>query len=245
MNRATEYTYLKSKTDNFVPFAKQRIKILEKYLLSIKPKKILELGCGEGSLALLIKNLTNAQVYGTDLSQSGVNLSKEKGIMAKKADLNKKIPFENNSFDLLVSDQLLEHMFNTDQFLQECYRVLKKGGYLITITPNLSYWLNRILFVFGIYPIFLEVSTKNKTFGQGFIKKVMKEKEPMGHIRVFNLPALTEILESENFHVLEKKGIPLSFNMSFFAKIFYNFFDELFALKPSLARDLMVIAMKV
>lgn len=244
MNRSEEYVYTSSQLQDFKNFAKLREKYLKKILKEINPRRILELGCGEGSLGERIKILTSAQVYGVDYSQSGVELAKEKGIIAKKADLNKGIPFESNSFDLLISDQLIEHILNTDFFLEECSRVLKKRGYLITITPNLSYWLNRVTFIFGLYPLFLEVSTKNKTFGQGLLKKIMKEEEAMGHIRVFNLPALEDILKSEKFIVENKVGIPLSFNMPFFIKVFYDFFDNLFALRVSFARDIMIIARK-
>ena len=153
--------------------------------------------------------------------------------------------FSPTDFDLLISDQLIEHIYNTDFFLQECHRVLKKGGYLITITPNLSYWMNRVLFLFGLYPIFLEVSTIKKTMGQKFLKKIMKDQEAMGHIRVFNLAALTDILESQGFIVQSKVGIPVSFNLPLVLKIFYDFFDKLFARDVSLARDIMIVAKKL
>src|SRR5690242_17179504 len=102
MSRVTEYKYLKSDIEGFSQFAKRRIRFLEKDLSYIKPEKILELGCGDGSLSLLLKKLTNAKVYGVDYSRSGVKLAEEKGIIVKRVDLNKGIPFDNNSFDLLI-----------------------------------------------------------------------------------------------------------------------------------------------
>lgn len=244
MENIGEYTYSDSQGEDFKEFAKLRAQYLAKTLQEIRPRKILELGCGEGSLGLVIKDLTHAEIFGVDWSESGVNLAKKKGIIAKRADLNKEIPFADESFDLVISDQLFEHIYNTDQLLKECKRVLKKGGYLITITPNLSFWLNRILFIFGIYPLFLEVSMKNKTFGLKSLKKLASGEEAMGHIRVFNLPALEDMIKSEGFKVEEEKGIPLTANLPFLVKVFFDLFDNFFAKKTSLARDMMIVARK-
>lgn len=244
VGRAIEYKYFKEDTNDHISFAKIREKYIKNLLQNIKPKKILVLGCGEGSFAHLVKELTGAQVFGVDYSSSGVKLSNEKGIIAKQADLNKGIPFGSNIFDLIISDQLLEHIYSTDFLLEECYRTLKKGGYIITITPNISYWLNRIIFLFGFYPIFVEVSTKNKTFGQGFLGKLMMEKDVMGHLRVFNMPALIDILKSQKFKIISAIGLPLSFNLPFLLKLPYDLLDSLFAKRPTFARDLMVVAVK-
>ena len=53
---------------------------------------------------------------------------------------------------------MIEHLYNPDHMLEECRRVLKPGGLLIISTPNLQAWYNRILFLFGVQPIFYEVS---------------------------------------------------------------------------------------
>lgn len=225
-------------------FAKRRISFLEPYLAQIKPKRVLELGCGDGTLALKMRSLIDAQVFGVDLSEKAVELAKEKNIIAKKADLNLGIPFESNFFDLVISDQLLEHIHNTDLLISEGFRVLKKKGYIIIITPNLSFWLNRILFLFGIYPIFLEASTEVKTVGLGHFKRFILDKNAMGHIRVFNLPSLIDILELQGFRVKEKVGITLPFNSPWPLRPFYTILDNLMARRPSLARDIMVIAQK-
>lgn len=244
MNRAKEYVYSKTHERICEEFATSRKRYLEKILVTIQAKRVLVLGCGEGSFARMIKTVTQADVYGIDYSRTGIKLSKEKKISVVRADLNKGIPFPDNNFDLVISDQLLEHINNTDYLLQESYRVLKKSGYTIVITPNLSCWMNRILFPLGLYPIFLEVSTKDKTLGQGFLRKFMLEEDVVGHIRVFNLPALTDMLQSQKFKIVNKTGIPLSFDLPMPLKPIYSLVDGLFAKKPSLARDILVVARK-
>jgi len=235
--KETEIAQLKS-------FAETRVRYLEKYLRRINPKKILELGCGEGSLAYEVKAITDPQVYGLDISSSSIKLAKKKGIIARKADLNKGIPFKDNVFDLVFSNQVIEHIYNTDVFLKESFRVLKKGGYFIVITPNISFWLNRLIFPFGIYPIFFEVSLYNKTLGAGFLKKFMFEKDAVGHIRVFNLSSLIDMLKLYKFKIEKIEGIPFSFQMPKFLGFFYSILDWIFSKKPSFARDIMIIAKK-
>ncbi len=244
MNNLGAYKYLKSEEEHFRSFTNKREKYLIPVLNIMKPKKILELGCGEGSLGQVLKRLTGAQVFGIDRSVSGLKLAEEKGILVKKFDLNKGIPFNNNYFDLIISDQLIEHINDTDLLIKEAFRVLKRGGYLITITPNLSYWFNRLLFISGIYPIFLEASLRDKTLGQGFLKKYMIQREAMGHIRVFNLPALVDILSNHGFLIIKKQGISLTFSLKSNFSYLYYLLDMIFAIKTSLARDLMIVAKK-
>ncbi len=237
--------YTEAETSEIRRLAKIRIKYLSSYLKRINPKKILELGCGEGSLALEIKKLLgNVEIYGLDLSEAALRLAEDKGIITRKADLNEKIPFRNNEFDLVFSNQVIEHINNTDLFFQESLRVLKKGGYFIVITPNLSFWVNRITFPFGIYPVFSEVSMVKKNIGAGFLKKFMFDEETVGHIRVFNLAALIDMLKLYRFKIEKVIGIPFPFQMPKIFGFFYRILDWLFSKKPSLARDIMVIARK-
>ena len=243
-NHYNSSRYTRTETTEISRLAKMRINYLESHLRKINPKKILELGCGEGSLTYEIKVITDAQVYGLDISSSSIKLAKKKGIIARKADLNKGIPFKDNVFDLVFSNQVIEHIYNTDVFLKESFRVLKKGGYFIVITPNISFWLNRLIFPFGIYPIFFEVSLYNKTLGAGFLKKFMFEKDAVGHIRVFNLSSLIDMLKLYKFKIEKIEGIPFSFQMPKFLGFFYSILDWIFSKKPSFARDIMIIAKK-
>ena len=237
--------YKKAEITEIRKFAKIRAKFLIKHFEKNKFKKILELGCGEGSLAFEIKKtLDSVQIFGLDFSSTAVKLAKDKGIIAKKADLNLAIPFKNNEFDLVFSNLLIEHIYNADLLLRESLRVLKKGGYFIVITPNLSFWLNRLLFLFGIYPIFLEASLVNKTIGTGFLKKFIFDEEAVGHIRVFNLTALVDMLDLYGFKIEKKIGIPFPFKLPKFLSLLYSILDWFFSKKPSLARDIMVIAKK-
>lgn len=84
-------------------------------------KKILNVGCGE-------------QKYGThriDLYPTTTT--------THTGDLNKPFPFPDNYFDEVYSSCLLEHLTNLENFVSECYRVLKNHGDLYVHTDNAGY----------------------------------------------------------------------------------------------------------
>jgi len=240
--RVRLYQYKEDSGTDCTRFIKNRMDIFTPYLFG--KTKILELGCGEGLLSQIVQQKTGADVFGVDISTSGIDLAKKRGIKASVTDLNDKLPFPKNYFDLIFSDQVLEHVYNTDFLLSETYRILKPGGIMIIITPNLSFWLNRILFLFGVYPMFLEAGEHSKTYGTMFLKKYMQEDQAMGHIHVFNKPALEDIVLAHKFTLIRVFGSPLSWHLPELFRMPYNMLDRFFALFPSLARDIILIGMK-
>jgi 2-polyprenyl-3-methyl-5-hydroxy-6-metoxy-1,4-benzoquinol methylase len=91
---------------------------------------VLDAGCGEGNLSILMAQ-KGAQVTGVDISvpniQASRNYAREIGVMIhfETADLEK-LPFPDNSFDVVVSSHVLEHLPSFDKGLQEIMRVTKK-----------------------------------------------------------------------------------------------------------------------
>lgn len=67
-------------------------------------------------------------------------------------DLNNPLPIEDNSIDLVIAGEILEHLINPFMFLQEINRVLKKGGELILSTPNIACLKSRIQLLLGKLP---------------------------------------------------------------------------------------------
>lgn len=135
------------KIDFSRPWYQKAIELLPKPI----PDKVLELGSGHGELAksLLSKvpNLTCA-----DNSQKYVNSLKKAGFKAVQSDFNQKLPFKSNSFDLIISLEVIEHLIEAETFLSEIHRILKSNGSLIISTPNIAWWGYRLSCLKGSPP---------------------------------------------------------------------------------------------
>ena len=105
------------------------------------PQNILDVGCGIGGSSLYLANKFAAEVTGITLSPIQVSRARERAISAGlESRVNFQLanaltmPFADNSFDLVWSLESGEHMPDKEQFLAECYRVLKPQGKLILAT---------------------------------------------------------------------------------------------------------------
>jgi ubiquinone/menaquinone biosynthesis C-methylase UbiE len=98
--------------------------------------KILEIGCGIGSVV----NELSKQGYnitGTDISSKAITYGLEKypdiHLEVQPAEA---LPYENESFDTVLSFDLFEHIAKIDKHVSEVFRVLRNGGYYLFQTPN-------------------------------------------------------------------------------------------------------------
>ena len=136
--------------------------------------------------------------------------ARAKGIKVHRSDLNEKLPFEDDTFDVVHANQLIEHLSDTDMFIKEVYRILKASGYLIISTPNLASFHNIICLLFGKqpYPAMVSDEVYVGTFPLPHpAKRSEIDKEPgPGHRRIFTFCALKEILEYHGFVVEKSLG---------------------------------------
>jgi ubiquinone/menaquinone biosynthesis C-methylase UbiE len=99
-----------------------------------KGMKMLEPGCGRGEFLTKFKEL-GLDVVGVDISPEA--LKYENGINIKLCDVeNEKLPFNDNTFDVIYSKSFLEHLYYPERYLEEAYRVLKPNGILLTLVPD-------------------------------------------------------------------------------------------------------------
>lgn len=126
--------------------------------------------------------------------------AKEKGIQVKIHDANNPLPFDDETFDIVIGNQVLEHIQNTDGFLREIWRVLKEGGYCVISTPNLASLHNVALLLMGMQPISYRVSEiQVGNFLRG-------EKHLDDHIRVFTMSGLKDFFNYHGFQIESIKG---------------------------------------
>ena len=114
---------------------------------------LLDLGCGDGVLTMEIaKHIDAKSVWGVELDDKALEKASKKGITVHKADLNRKFPIETESVDVIVANQVIEHLINIDNFVNEVHRVLKYGGYAVISTENLASWHNIFALLIGKQP---------------------------------------------------------------------------------------------
>lgn len=105
-------------------------------LKKVKGKRILDLGCGSGIHAGLLRN-RGANVYGIDISPRMIKIAKANisGVDFRVGSVYE-LPYESNYFDVVVSSYVVEHFENLDAAFKEVKRVLKKKGAFIFSMAN-------------------------------------------------------------------------------------------------------------
>jgi len=104
---------------------------------------ILDAPCGKGLLAAALRQ-REFRVFGVDIEPDARNLLDGS---FEIADLNCRLPFEDESFDLVTSVEGIEHLENPHGFLREINRVLKPDGWVILTTPNIVSLRSRVRFL--------------------------------------------------------------------------------------------------
>jgi len=103
--------------------------------LVLQGSKVLDIGCGEGAFAQEIPE--GYQVYGLDILRECLNQAKAQGFTKSwiLADASR-LPFKDQSFDVVTSHHVIEHVKDHEKMVLEIVRVLVYGGFLIITTPT-------------------------------------------------------------------------------------------------------------
>jgi SAM-dependent methyltransferase len=177
------------------------VELITKRVNNVGEKRILDIGCGDGSFAVRLRNYS--RVFGIDISQKAVDLARKAGLDAYKADISlEKLPFDSEYLDVVYMGDVIEHLLNPDFAVCEVLRVLRRSGFLVLSTPNLASWLNRLLLLLGMQPRYSEVSTV-KQFG----RFGRQDFTPVGHLRLFTYRALRQFLTFHHFNIVKVEGV--------------------------------------
>jgi len=180
-------------------FAEHKILELKNFEQNI-PQQILDIGCGDGATEIFIAhNFSNWQTAAIDISDKSLQEAKKRNLLnASFTSYNgKKIPFNENSFDIVFVAAVLHHIDFAlhAAFVKEIYRVLKKGGRV---------------YIFEHNP--LNPATKY------LVKTCVFDKDA----RLLNYQYTHHLLKSGGFTLLQKKFIlffPRKGVLSFFLKL--------------------------
>lgn len=110
---------------------------------------ILDAGCGAAAFTPILKNFSST-IVATDISAEQIEINQEKhqDIKFMFADLSEPLPFKDNSFDIIWSSEVLEHLYFPLFALQEFHRVLRPGGKALLTVPYHGLFKNLIIALF-------------------------------------------------------------------------------------------------
>tara|TARA_B100000519_G_scaffold135943_1_gene117600 strand:+ start:6983 stop:7732 length:750 start_codon:yes stop_codon:yes gene_type:complete len=110
------------------------IKLIQWQVLD-KNYRVLDIGCSTGKLVKEVLKLSKATVFGIDISEIAVKQCKKDGLKNIYLMSGDKTTFDDNSFDLIIASDCLEHIENDTKALIEWKRILKPNGKLIIFVP--------------------------------------------------------------------------------------------------------------
>lgn len=103
--------------------------------------RVLDVGCGTGEFTLLAQH-KGANVISLDIGYRLLEVARGKGVLTPVVADALVLPFESESFDLVLSSECVEHTTNGSQAVQEMIRVLRPDGRLVLTCPNRAWrWL--------------------------------------------------------------------------------------------------------
>lgn len=136
----------KQRLENTFRLTPYHIRTLD--LLKGKDGRLLELGCANGFFLGEIKK-RGFICKGVEIVPKFVQAAKKIGLDVTLSNLENGIPFEDNSFDIVIAHEIIEHIVRFRFLISEIRRVLKKEGIAIVSVPNCSYWRIIISLILG------------------------------------------------------------------------------------------------
>lgn len=186
-------------------------------------KRVLDVGCGTGTLGLILSAAGN-KVSGLEASIGAVRTARENGVEAVHCDVEREgWPVPCESVDVVVAAEIIEHIYDTDRFLKKIRACLVPGGVLIVSTPNLVALGRRLLMLLGYAP---------------HMEYAIREHDA-GHIRYFVRETLCRLQEDNGFRVEKVTSDLVNFNASGSIRSV-----ELARAIPTLGRTLITKAMR-
>jgi methionine biosynthesis protein MetW len=113
--------------------------------------RVLDLGCGDGSLLRYLQDSRRVTGYGVEIDDDRVLACTKNGVNVIQTDLERGLSdFEDHSFDYVILSQTLQAVRNSERIVTEMLRVGREG---IATFPNFGYWKNRLQIAAGRMPV--------------------------------------------------------------------------------------------
>jgi len=176
----------------------------------LKPECLLDVGCGDGARLFSYFKDAPREFHGVEGAPDLKAQAEARGLKVASYDLNGRWPYEDNKFDVVFSNQVIEHLHNCRLFAAEAFRVLKPGGTAIITTENLCSLLNWFAITMGYTPFSL-MQTCGRYLGNPLglhYNEPISEPLPLdhpafsgvsGHVRVLTVRQAKELFELVGF----------------------------------------------
>jgi SAM-dependent methyltransferase len=138
-----------ARSPTFVFGAHERPELFRRYVGG-PGRRVLDLGCRTGALTRAY--LQGNEVVGVDVDRHALAEAARLGIETHWADLDAPLPFEPESFDVVVAGEVLEHLRDPAGLVADARSVLRPGGSLVGSVPNGFRLKSRLRFLFGREP---------------------------------------------------------------------------------------------
>ncbi len=181
------------------PWYHERHRIFPEIFEAGRYKRVIDISAGVGIVAKRIKEMYGCSVIANDISAESLKSLRLLNLDTTSFDLddpNIFFPFEDESFDAVITLATLEHIIHIDHHMNEINRILKKGGDLFISTPNYT----------GIHFV-MPFVLKGKTF-HDFTKGDLQKYEFYAHVRYFTYLSLIDFVSQFGFKPV-KSFLPL------------------------------------
>ncbi|MFL6662144.1 MAG: methionine biosynthesis protein MetW [Rhizobacter sp.] len=113
--------------------------------------RVLDLGCGNGELLALLRDRRQCSGYGVEIADENLLACAKRGVDAIQLNLEEGLAmFADQSFDIVLQLDTMQHLRNTERMLRETARVGRVG---IVSFPNFAHWPNRLRIATGRMPV--------------------------------------------------------------------------------------------
>ena len=183
--------------------------------------KILDCGAGDGSVFDILAErcgIARSQYRGVEWHRTSADKGRARGLAISDGDLNEGLPHEDASFSCVYALSVLEHLLNPCRFLNHCYRVLRPGGRLVLLTPNISTYFTAVLILLGKMPSSGPHPDSNALIKREELFKVSSEalqpdaesdRPAHRHLIVFSYRVLGSYLRAAGFSQVHGRGFGL------------------------------------
>jgi 2-polyprenyl-3-methyl-5-hydroxy-6-metoxy-1,4-benzoquinol methylase len=163
---------------------------LQGFKIPIRDRLVLEVGCGDG-LFCNHASMRGANVVGVEISKAALSKANQKSLGNYSACDAHNLPFPSNTFDVVVSAEVLEHIPAYEEAFSEIVRACRRNGYIIITVPTQT----------NITALYCVINY--------IMKKVRRYEEQPKDVNKFTPETLKKLSDNHKLQILSMKGIGL------------------------------------